>query len=72
MAGTRIGGLKAREKNLAKDPDFYKKIGQRGGKAKSPYKGFGSNKYLAVVAGKVGGTKSGQVRAAKRKAEATS
>jgi hypothetical protein len=32
MAGTKIGGLKAREKNLAKDSDFYRKIGAVGGK----------------------------------------
>ena len=32
MAGTKIGGLKSKEKNLARDPDFYKHIGFRGGK----------------------------------------
>lgn len=32
MSGSRDGGLKAAQKNLAKDPDFYKKIGARGGK----------------------------------------
>ena len=32
MAGTKAGGLKARERNLAKDPDFYKKIGAKGGR----------------------------------------
>lgn len=31
MPGTKEGARKAREKNLAKDPDFYKKIGQKGG-----------------------------------------
>jgi general stress protein YciG len=31
MAGTKAGGLKAKMKNLAKDPDFYAKIGKRGG-----------------------------------------
>lgn len=41
MAGTKEGGIKAREKNLAKDPDFYKKIGTQGGKSSSPTKGFG-------------------------------
>ena len=30
MAGTREGGLKARARNLAKDPNFYKKIGAKG------------------------------------------
>ena len=32
MPGTKIGGLKSKEKNLARDPDFYKNIGFRGGK----------------------------------------
>jgi len=31
MAGTVIGGKKAAAKNMARDPDFYKKIGRRGG-----------------------------------------
>ena len=31
MPGTKTGGLKARDKNLASDPDFYKRIGARGG-----------------------------------------
>jgi general stress protein YciG len=33
MAGTRTGGLKAAAKNRAKDPDFYNKMGRRGGEA---------------------------------------
>lgn len=32
MAGTREGGLKARDRNLAKDPNFYSKIGTKGGR----------------------------------------
>ena len=32
MPGTKIGGLKSKEKNLAIDPDFYKNIGRMGGK----------------------------------------
>ena len=32
MAGTRAGGLKAAQKNLERDPDFYAKIGSEGGK----------------------------------------
>lgn len=32
MAGTKAGGLKARDRNLARDPDFYAKIGRKGGK----------------------------------------
>lgn len=62
MSGTRVGGLKARDKNRAKDPDFYQKIGAKGGSKKgdellSP-KGFGSSHELAVRAGKQGGLKS--------------
>jgi general stress protein YciG len=33
MAGTKIGSQKAKATNLAKDPDFYKKISVLGGKA---------------------------------------
>jgi len=43
MAGTKIGGAKARAKNLARDPDFYSKIGKRGGK-NSTTGGFASPK----------------------------
>ena len=32
MAGTKAGGLKAKVRNLAKDPNFYKKIGAKGGR----------------------------------------
>lgn len=31
MSGTKAGGRKAAAKNLASDPDFYKKIGAVGG-----------------------------------------
>ena len=31
MAGTITGGQKAAAKNLANDPDFYKRIGRIGG-----------------------------------------
>lgn len=33
MAGNRVGGLKAAAKNLERDPEFYAKIGAKGGKA---------------------------------------
>lgn len=33
MSGTLEGGLKAKAKNLAKDPNFYKNIGALGGRA---------------------------------------
>ena len=39
MSGTREGGLKAAQKNRERDPDFYKKIGSKGGKKTGP-KGF--------------------------------
>lgn len=56
MPGNRIGGLKARDKNLASDPDFYKKIGHLGGSAWSDKpKGFANNPALAKEVGmKVG------------------
>lgn len=31
MPGTKAGGIKVRDSNLAKDPDYYKKIGKIGG-----------------------------------------
>lgn len=41
MGGSREGGLKAAAKNRAKDPDFYTKIGEKGGKARiNPYYHF--------------------------------
>lgn len=54
MAGTKSGGLKARDKNLARDPDWYKKIGQAGG-AKSRTSGFGHGGADPHVAGRKGG-----------------
>jgi general stress protein YciG len=41
MAGNKIGGLKVKAKLLAKDPDYYKKLGKAGGQQSSPRKGFG-------------------------------
>lgn len=66
MSGTHEGGLKARETNLAKDPDFYKRIGALGG-AKSRGGGFASTERgpdgltgqeRARLVGSVGGRKS--------------
>ena len=54
MSATRAGGLKARDKNLAKDPDFYKKIGALGGK-KGHTGGFYADRELARRAGAIGG-----------------
>lgn len=57
MAGTREGGLKAAQKNLAQDPNFYAKIGKIGG-SRSTTGGFAANQELARIAGAKGGRKS--------------
>ncbi|MCA9335994.1 hypothetical protein KC967_03770 [Candidatus Saccharibacteria bacterium] len=54
MAGTKAGGLKAAQKNLAKDPNFYAKIGRKGGQA-GHTGGFAANPELARIAGAKGG-----------------
>lgn len=54
MAGTKAGGLKAAQKNLAKDPNFYARIGAKGGK-KGTTGGFAANPELARIAGAKGG-----------------
>ena len=50
MAGTKIGGMKAAKKNLAKDPNFYAKIGRKGGQ-NGHTGGFAANPQLARIAG---------------------
>lgn len=63
MAGNRSGGLKAAQKNLASDPDFYRKIGAKGGSATPPFKGFAGmplEKHLKASA--KGGRKSRKPR----------
>ena len=50
MAGTKAGGLKAAKKNLARDPNFYAKIGAKGGK-NGKTGGFAANPALARIAG---------------------
>ena len=54
MAGTKIGGMKAAAKNLARDPDFYAKIGAKGGR-NGRTGGFAANPALAKIAGAKGG-----------------
>ncbi len=54
MAGTKAGGKLAAEKNLARDPDFYAKIGAKGGK-NGHTGGFAANPNLARIAGAKGG-----------------
>ena len=50
MAGTKAGGLKAAQKNLQKDPNFYAKIGAKGGR-NGHTGGFAANPELARIAG---------------------
>lgn len=64
MSGTKIGGLKAAQKNLARDPDFYKRIGARGGR-NGHTGGFAANPELARVAGAKGGRTSRRKKAIK-------
>lgn len=54
MSGTVAGGKKAAAKNMAKDPDFYKKIGAIGGRNGNTG-GFAANPELARIAGTKGG-----------------
>lgn len=70
MAGTREGGIKAAQKNLARDPDFYKKIGARGG-ANGTTGGFAANPELARIAGAKGGRISRRKYEQKRRLEIT-
>lgn len=47
MSGNKTGGLKARDTILARDPDYYRRIGKLGGSATSDRpRGFA---YLAGV-----------------------
>ncbi len=54
MAGTKAGGKLAAQKNLARDPDFYAKIGRKGGQ-NGKTGGFAANPELARIAGRKGG-----------------
>lgn len=50
MANNREGGVKTRDKLLAKNPNYYRDIGAIGGRA-CVSKGFGTNPELAREAG---------------------
>ena len=63
MAGTKAGGQKAAAKNLAKDPNFYAKIGAKGGR-NGRTGGFAANPDLARIAGAKGGRISRRKKAA--------
>lgn len=53
MAGTREGALKTRERILAKDPEYYKKLAKAGGAA-STSRPFRDIPKLAGLAGAKG------------------
>lgn len=64
ISGNKIGGRKAAAKNLARDPDFYKKIGSKGAKewdrlselGLAKPKGFAAmDREKRVAAGRKGG-----------------
>ena len=55
ISGNALGGQKAREANLKKDPDFYKKLGRKGGKKTGVMKGFAANPELAARVGQKAG-----------------
>lgn len=67
MAGTKIGGQKAAAKNLAADPDFYKRIGAKGGK-NGTTGGFGNGEEGRALA-RIAGAKGGRI--SRRKAKVT-
>lgn len=57
MGGSKAGGMKTYLTNIARDPDFYKKIGSKGGgspKRQGP-RGFAADRELASRAGRMGG-----------------
>lgn len=62
MSGTRSGGRKAAKTNIRlHGKDFYKRIGQiggRNGKGPNYTGGFAANPELARIAGRKGGKKS--------------
>ncbi len=64
MAGTKLGGKAAAKTNKELyGEDFYREIGAEGGKRKNPYKGFGTNRELAKIAGAKGGYISKRTKA---------
>ena len=70
MAGNRAGGIKASLKNKQlHGEDFYKRIGQKGGR-NGHTGGFASNPELARIAGAKGGKKSRRGKSKKTLKEA--
>ena len=65
MAGNKLGGQKAAAKNLARDPNFYAKIGARGGK-NGKTGGFASNRIgddglTGIERARIAGAKGGRI-----------
>lgn len=62
MAGTKEGGRKAREKNLANNPNYYSELGKCGGSVKGTKGGFASMspEKLKEVSAKGGRAKKGK------------
>ena len=60
MAGTINGGKKAAAKNLAKDPNFYAKIGAKGGRLgrTGGFAAGSAGRKRASVYGAIGGSRS--------------
>lgn len=77
MAGNRTGGLKARDANLKRNPNFYRDIGSIGGK-RGKTGGFASEaigddgltgRERARIAGKKGGLTSRRGKSNKKEVE---
>jgi uncharacterized protein len=64
ISGSKIGGARAKAKLLAKDPDYYKKLGKKGGQATSGY-AFGHGKVNPSEAGRKGGATPRRKKVAK-------
>lgn len=61
MSGNRVGGLKARATNLARNPNFYKEIGALGGqngRGKNYRGGFAHPDANPAKSGALGGSRS--------------
>jgi hypothetical protein len=54
MSGTVAGGRKSAQKNIARERDFYRRIGSIGGQ-NGHTGGFYANRELAKIAGAKGG-----------------
>lgn len=65
MPGTKEGARKAAETHLKRDPDFYRKIGAKGGR-NGTTGGFAANPEIASSAGRKGGLATNKSRGVKK------